>query len=261
MRPSISGTAFAFHWSVSQLTPVGDVRDLIHTLKPIDCGRPLVRIGGERDGGYLLPDDLDGIAYCFSPGVGNLSDFESHLARLNIRSFLADYSVERMPVEKPEFTFDKRFIGANNTATSLTLEAWIGKYLPGSESDLLLQMDIEGSEYEVILSAQEDLLRRFRIMVIEFHFLDRIFDPFAYRIFKACFEKLTRHFYVAHIHPNNWRGSVKKDDLEVPEVMEFTFYNKQRAAQAKSRSDFPHILDRENASDRRALKLPKCWYS
>ena len=30
-------------------------------------------IGGAGDGGYLVPDDLDGIEYCFSPGVNLIS--------------------------------------------------------------------------------------------------------------------------------------------------------------------------------------------
>ena len=31
----------------------------------------LVRLGGNNDGGYLLPNDLEGITACFSPGVDN----------------------------------------------------------------------------------------------------------------------------------------------------------------------------------------------
>jgi hypothetical protein len=83
-----------------------DVLDLIARLRPQDCGKDLIRIGGDGDGGYLLPDDLQGIQHCFSPGVGAVADFESHLASLNIRSFLADYSVDSLPTERPEFVFD-----------------------------------------------------------------------------------------------------------------------------------------------------------
>ena len=51
---------------------------------------PLVRIGGEGDGGYLLPDDLKGIRKCFSPGVSTTAEFEKHVARTyGIKSFLA----------------------------------------------------------------------------------------------------------------------------------------------------------------------------
>lgn len=260
MMNRIRNAALAVGVNVTKQTRNSDVRDLIELLKPLDCGKDLVRIGGGADGGYLLPDDLDGIEYCFSPGVGSLSDCESHLATLNIRSFLADYSVDSLPIHRPEFTFDRKFVGANNTETSFTLESWKNKYLPNYTGDLLLQMDIEGSEYEAIISTPVDLLDDFRIMVIEFHFLEKIFDPFVYRIYRACFERILKNFHVAHIHPNNLCGSVRMSGIEIPRMMEFTFYNKKRVSGTKRRANFPHALDRDNVSGHVPLPLPKCWY-
>ena len=31
----------------------------------------LVRVGGENDGGYLVPNNFENIQYCFSPGVAD----------------------------------------------------------------------------------------------------------------------------------------------------------------------------------------------
>ena len=76
-----------------QRTNRDKVLNLIRALRPVDCGIPLIRIGGNADGGYLVPDDLDGIEYCFSPGVNTVADFENDLADRKIRSFLADLSV------------------------------------------------------------------------------------------------------------------------------------------------------------------------
>src|SRR5579864_6808183 len=129
-----------------------EVLQLIRSLRPRRSGSPLVRIGGGADGGYLLPDDLAGIEYCFSPGVSDTAAFENELADRNIRSFLADHSVAGPPIMRPEFTFDRKFIGAVNNDVYMTLEAWKDKYLPGYRGEMLLQMDIEGAEYEVILS-------------------------------------------------------------------------------------------------------------
>jgi hypothetical protein len=262
MKAIVTDTAFALGWKLIRpaQTRDSDVRDLISKLRPLNCGKALIRVGGERDGGYLLPDDLEGIEYCFSPGVGPTADFESHLATLNIKSFLADYSVDSPPIRKPEFTFDKKFLGANDSETCFTLKSWLDKYVGTYKGALLLQMDIEGSEYEVILSTPTDVLKNFRIMVIEFHFLDKMFDPFVYTVFRACFEKILKDFHVAHIHPNNCCGSVKTGDLEVPRVVEFTFYNKNRVAETKHTNKFPHALDRDNKSATGPLHLPKCWY-
>jgi hypothetical protein len=261
LKEFIKDTAFAAGVSFTKHTNSADVLDLIGKLRPQDCGKDLIRIGGDGDGGYLLPDDLEGIQYCFSPGVGGVADFEGHLANLNIKSFLADYSVDILPVERPEFTFDRKFLSANDTENSFTLKSWRDKYLKEYAGDLLLQMDIEGFEYEVVIGTPPEVLNNFRIMVIEFHYLHKMFDPLILTLYKACFERILRHFHVAHIHPNNCCGSVRKGEIEVPRVLEFTFYNKSRVSRTISKHDFPHPLDRDNVAANKTLHLPKCWYS
>jgi hypothetical protein len=256
----IKNAAFAAGVTLAGQIDSASVLDLITKLRPQNCGKDLIRIGSDRDGGYLLPDDLEGIQYCFSPGVGASVDFENHLALLKIKSFLADYSIDRPPVERPEFTFDKKYLGANDTDTFFTLKAWKERYLNNYHGDLLLQMDIEGSEYETLISTPAEVLSSFRIMLIEFHYLNKMFDPLLYTIYKACFEKVLTHFHVAHIHPNNCCGSVKKGVIEVPRVMEFTFYNKNRVGRTTDKSKFPDPLDRDNVATNKPLELPKCWY-
>jgi hypothetical protein len=233
---------------------------VIESLRPQDSGKPLIRIGGNADGGYLIPDDLDGIEYCFSPGVGTVADFENALANLGIKSFLADYSVESAPLNRPEFTFDKKFLGITNNGQFMTIDSWKDKYLNDYAGDLILQMDIEGFEWQVIANASDKMLDRFRIMVIEFHNLQRLFDLFDFRLFSSCFEKILEHFGVVHIHPNNCSGSVKRGLVEVPRNLEITFLNKRRIERTRPQLAFPHPLDRDNLPDRQPLPLPRCWY-
>jgi len=255
----LKGAASALGYSLTEEADKKEVLALLERMQPQDCSRPLIRIGGERDGGYLVPDDLAGISYCFSPGVNKTADFEHHLAMLNIRSFLADYSVSGPPIQKPEFVFDKRFLGVTDHEPFITLESWKRKYLPDYDGELLLQMDIEGAEYEVILATPLELLQRFRIMVIECHQLDRIFEPFALRLYRACFEKLLSQFMVVHAHPNNCSGSVRHGDLEIPSVIEFTFYNRARITQHAPQRVFPHPLDTDNCAGLPPLDLPRLW--
>lgn len=247
--------------NVTRPTKKDDVFGLIRKLRPQDCGKELIRIGADGDGGYLIPDDLMGIEYCFSPGVSTKSHFEDHLAKLKVRSFLADYSVDSPSVSRPEFTFDKKFLGATDRSEFFTLATWKDKYLKNYTGDLILQMDIEGYEYEVILSTPEDLLKQFRIIVIEFHSLDRVFDRFAFGIISSCFDRLLHYFHVVHIHPNNCCGSVRRGNVEVPRVLEFTFLNKNRASSTELQGVFPHKLDVDNVPEMPPLRLPKCWYS
>jgi hypothetical protein len=236
-----------------------DLLSFMKRVRPMDCGLSLTRIGAAGDGGYLIPDDLDGIEYCFSPGVSSISDFESQLADRNVRSFLADYSVDSPAANRAEFVFDKKFLGPTDEEICFTLSSWKENYLRDYAGDLLLQMDIEGSEYGVILSTPEELLGQFRIAVIEFHALDRLFDALAFPLISSCFDKLLKSFYVVHMHPNNVCGSVRMNGLEIPLIMEFTFLNKRRVHNKKPQIKFPHELDADNTPAQRIV-LPKCWY-
>ncbi len=252
-------SVFKLGFNLTRQTSSADVLGLISRLRPQDCGKELIRVGGNGDGGYLVPDDLEGIRYCFSPGVNTISDFENYLAGIGIKSFLADYSVDAPPVMRPELVFDKKFLGAMDRGHFITLASWKEKYIPGYQDDLILQMDIEGSEYPVILNTPDKLLDQFRILVIEFHRLDRLFEPVFFDLISSCFEKILGYFDVAHIHPNNCCGSVVKGDIEIPKVMEFTFLNKKRIDHTKPLLTFPHKLDQPNIS-KKDLPLPSCWY-
>ena len=100
----------------------------------------LTRIGGQGDGGYLVPDCLDDIKYCFSAGVADVADFEQDLSdKYNIKSFMADGSVERAPVQGDNFEFMKEFIG-NPPANSQqpTANRIISRFLIGSNTRLAM---------------------------------------------------------------------------------------------------------------------------
>lgn len=244
----------------SRLTPEDRIEALIKRLRPVETDKPLIRIGGQGDGGYLLPDDLDGIQYCFSPGVSSTSTFEEDLLNRGIKSFLADYSVESPPETLREYTFDKKFVGAFDSDTYFTLQSWMKQRLPHHDGDLVLQMDIEGSEYPVLLSTPPDILRRFRIVVVEFHALNQLFNADMFGILHDSFYKLLEEFRVVHIHPNNCQGASRNRTLLVPNVMEFTFLRKDRIATERPAQTIPHPLDRVNVPGNPDVALPAIWY-
>src|ERR1700684_3718638 len=142
------------------------IRDMIERLHPVVTDRDLIRLGGDADGGYLVPNDLDGIVACFSPGVGPVVSFEEALVERGIPCFLADASVTSPPILNQLIHFERKFLGVVNDDTTTTLDAWVRNYAPAS-GDLILQMDIEGAEWPVLLNVSDETLRRFRIIVIE----------------------------------------------------------------------------------------------
>ena len=241
-------------------TPRSSVQALLQTLRPLDSGIELIRIGPDGDGGYLLPDDLDGIAHAFSPGVSTESGFEAELAGRGMQVFLADHSVDGPAATHPRFVFDKRFVGCVTDERYITLDDWHAAKLGGDSAELLLQMDIEGAEYETLLAASPSLLAKFRIMIIEFHWLPQLWNEPFFAVAARVFAKLLATHAVVHIHPNNCCGSVKSAGLEIPRIAEFTLLRRDRLRATGFRTTFPHPLDRPNVR-KAPLDLPPCWYS
>ncbi|WQT27356.1 hypothetical protein E5A80_05180 [Helicobacter pylori] len=62
-------------------TPKEKVEGFIKSLHPIKTEHELVRWGAKHDGGYLIPNDFEGIRALFSPGVGDESAFEEDFYR------------------------------------------------------------------------------------------------------------------------------------------------------------------------------------
>lgn len=232
----------------------------LRMVKPHTCSAPLIRIGGFTDGGYLVPDDFSGIQTCFSPGVSNVANFESELATKGIRSFMADYSVDEPPTQNPMFNFEKKFLGPANDEKHTTLDSWVSRHAP-DDNDMILQMDIEGGEYGVILTTDPQLLARFRIIVIEFHHLNELWSARGFEVIFSTFAKLMEHFDVVHIHPNNCHPPIINEGIAIPPFIEFTFLRKDRCPHKVPTTHFPHVLDRKNMDEYADFPLPPCWYT
>jgi hypothetical protein len=175
--------------------------------------------------------------------------------------FLADSSVDAPPTEHPRFHFTKNHLAASNAGQgSISLDSWVNESMPRRSDDLLLQMDIEGDEFEVLLSASEDLLSRFRIMAIEFHGLESLWNEPFFHLASAVFDKILQSHRCIHLHPNNCAQSTELGGLCVPDVIEFTFLRRDRITDDSYRTEFPHPLDSDNSA-RDHLALPSCWYA
>jgi hypothetical protein len=228
-------------------------------IKPVSTNHELIRVGGESDGGYLIPDDLEGIGTCFSPGVSSIADFELGMASRGIHCFLADYSVERPPVENPLFHFEKKFLGPAVDSVHTTLEDWVQRNAP-DQREFLLQMDIEGGEYGVIFDTSAETLRKFRILVIEFHAFGSLCDQLGFELIDLTFKKLLKDFAIVHIHPNNSLKPIVYAGYTIPITMEFTFLRKDRISSSHPATKFPHALDRPNVPGNEDPALPSCWF-
>jgi FkbM family methyltransferase len=249
------------------------VRRLLEMMKPKPCPYKLLRIGGDLDGAYLVPDDLRKIKACFSPGVNNIKPFEDELTlAFDINCHMCDASSDltsfRTPLIKPKQTFLKKWLDLTSSSDSISLKDWVEGQRVGDSDDLLLQMDIEGAEYKILLDIPEDLLSRFRILIIEFHDLDALSDPAILRsVFKPVLEKLNGIFTAVHAHANNHYGDcmLEGTDLRVPKIVEMTYLRNDRYSVLTKSNLFqpliPHPLDITNVPSREPRYLGYPWTS
>jgi hypothetical protein len=243
---------------VAPRTDLLQLMRLIAALSPVATDKQLIRVGPLGDGGYLIPDDLQGIEACFSPGVSMVSGFEKQCADAGMAVFLADASVDGPAESHPRFSFTKKFVGITNDDFFMTMDNWVKDSVLGTTSDLLLQIDIEGYEYEVFIGMSDALLRRFRIIVAEFHDLHQLWDRPRFEIASRVFEKVMQTHVCVHIHPNNVAGCVTMAGIEIPRLAEFTFLRRDRILHISPAMQFPHPLDRDNTNNI-PLRLPSCW--
>lgn len=233
---------------------------IVLKFKAIDGGISLIRMGGNYDGGYLIPDDLEGIKYSFSPGVSNIANFESDCLQRGIISFLADYSVDKPPLNLPGCRFLKKFVGAYNNDTTITLEKWISESLPPDYSDdLMMQMDIEGAEYETLLATPDAILEKFRIILVEFHNFNQLDNKPHYNLVNATIEKIRERFEPVHLHANNYEKVANVNGVLMPNAIEVTFLRKDRIKEYKGLRVLPHILDLPNNPEWADVELPPIW--
>ena len=262
LKKNISKFLFNQNIFTSKKVPDFKVQRILELVKPKKINIEHIRIGGDNDGGYLLPNDFEGIKFCFSPGVGDISNFEKDLAKKKIKSFLADYSVDNKFENDLMINFEKKFLGPITYNNYISLKDWMMTKIDyEKENELILQMDIEGDEYDVLNSIDVDTIKKFRIILIEFHNLHYLFEDFFHNKIEKIFNKLSEFFVCTHIHPNNDVDFViNSKAISIPPVMEFTFLRKDRVKIVNDNLFFPNNLDQPNNPNKRDLVLPKCWF-
>lgn len=223
----------------------------------------LIRVGGETDGGYLVPDLLSDLQFCFSPGVADSAAFELDVAeRYNITSFMADASVDGPPINNENFVFSKKFLGSVDNDDFMTLSSWVNQSVGTTLGNRLLQMDIEGSEYDVLVFEDADFLATFSVMIVEFHNFEKLFEKHFLKMTSAIFEKIYKNFTICHVHPNNCTPAFTFGGVTVPPVVEITFVRNDLLEKYKTERPLtlPHALDTPNVKGNPDYVLPPEWW-
>jgi len=167
-------------------------------------------------------------------------------------AFLADYSVDGPAVAHPPLMFGKRFAGCLTDESYVTLDDWHSAKLGSDGSDLLPQID--GAGYATLIAASRALLAKFRIMLIESHWLPKLWNKPFFAVALPYLLQVAREHSVVHIDPTTaataWSARASRFPVS-------------RSSPCCARTDSavsvlaPHPLDRPNVC-KPPLQLPAC---
>jgi hypothetical protein len=221
-------------FSLTHVTNKQRFCEFIRLLAPIEIEKHKLSLGGEWPGCYTIPDDLEGIRSCISPGVGDTVAFELDLfEKYKIPSILIDSTVICPPNLPKSFIYLSKLVAPassqelNNISLPEIIEISDAKFDNG---DCILSIDIEGDEIDIFKYLSPTHLNRFRIIVVEFHYLDlwadnEYFDKYVWPVFNKLFES----FELVHIHDTNASyGGPKIHNFSFPAALEMTFWRKDR---------------------------------
>jgi hypothetical protein len=242
----IFSITFIEGYSISEICP--DYRENIARLfkaiepKNID-GYNKIRIGSDRDGGYIMLEpriysDNSGIAYSF--GVANEYLWDLQMSQRGYQVYQYDGTVDNPAQEYPLLHFHKYNICGidKHNANEKTVKEIIAEHRH-KYKDIILQMDIEGSEWEVFQYIDEESITQFEQLIVEFHGMAVQGADFLQQI--EILEKLSKTHQVIHVHGNNYAPAIPLDSIHsnnqnyiaflkdicfLPTVLEVTYVRK-----------------------------------
>lgn len=179
----------------------------------------LKRIGSEVDGGYLmLKSNSKGIA--ISVGVGQDVSWDLDMCKQGFRVYMFDHTVNKPPKNIPDGKFFKIGIKSSSNKTHkslLTLDGILKLLNLEYSNNLILKIDVEGSEWDVFQEMDIKILDRFDQILVEFHELD------MYRDTISVLKKLLKNHAIIHVNPNNYSRFFLDDGFLIPNTLEITF--------------------------------------
>lgn len=230
-----------------------ELRAWIADLAPWEAeGGTRLRVGADRDGGYIMLEDFEGIVGAVSAGIGGDVSWDLAIAGRGIPVVQLDHTVEAPPEPHALFRFHRRKLvpdglGRPHTATLRDILA-----APPFDrgGDAILKMDIESDEWAVLDAASPADLARFRQIVLELHAIERFAEPGWRATARRVTAKLAATHRSIHVHGNNAAPFAIVAGVPLPRVFEVSWLRADGRRFVPSDRTCPGPLDRPNMPDR-----------
>ncbi|MFN3946459.1 MAG: hypothetical protein ACK4K7_16210 [Allosphingosinicella sp.] len=207
-------------------------------------GARKVRVGPPRDGGYVMVEDWGGLAGAISIGIGDDDAWDRAMLGHGCPVAQFDHTITAPPDTAPGLAWQPLGIGTADVNNIRTLRSLIALSGLPEAGDLVLKMDVEATEWPVLAAGEATApLDRFRQILIELHWFDRIGGDRWFAEAEAALTHLTRSHAVVHVHANNWGGAALIGGIPFPCVLEVTLLRRDVAELEPETGFFPTPLD------------------
>jgi hypothetical protein len=219
-------------------------------------GSDLVRIGQDLDGGYVMLDYKlrDTIAYNF--GISNEVSWDRDMLFLRNVIYQYDHTISDTPLHDTDVKYFKKGIASSEQEEMVTLSSAIFSNGHQDRNDLILNIDIEGYEYDVLRSIPPETFAQFSQIVIEYHwFSQALQDKKSLEDYIYAIQHISKTHQIIHVHGNNFSGFGVYSGIVVPDVIEATYVRKSDHSFVKNDDYFPTTLDRPNNPNEKDIPL------
>lgn len=165
-------------------------------------------------------DDFRRVGIAYSFGISGDVSWDRDMAERGYDIFMYDPTIANLPEERLEFHFFRKGIAGAASGEYDTLEHFIQQNHHEAVRHMILKMDVEGAEWDALLTCPEEVLQSFDQIVMEFHGMTFAKDA-EKRL--ATLRKLARTHIPIHVHANNCGDEYIIDGRWYTEAWEVTY--------------------------------------
>lgn len=220
----------------------------------------LVRIGKQGDGGYVMANRFDGIHAAYSLGIGDDVSWDKIMADKSIPVYMYDHTIDQLPENHPNFHYFKIGVCGKPNIPGMKDLGRLIEENGHKGKNLILKMDIEGSEYPVVDAMDDDDIRSFSQIICEIHQLEELLrNTHRHNLIGRCLNKLLKHMYCVHIHANNVGWQEESNGVSVPVLLELTLVRKDLVDDFVATDSLRTDLDFENKPSLPKIDVSYLW--
>ena len=203
----------------------------------------------------MLDDHIDNTV-AYSLGISDEVSWDLDMAKSGCQVFQYDHTIQRAPCVHPNLHFSRIGIAGRSSPDGVfkSLSDLIHENGNDGRSDMILKMDIEGSEWSVIRELRQSTLNQFSHVLIEWHFdFHEIAGVDSLGLVLSTLEKINASHQVIHVHANNCGRMAVVAGVSIPEGIEVTYVRRNSRLFEECRKVYPTPLDRPKRPEHAGL--------